>query len=79
VVSGFSRGVNEIFALVRSYAALIGSYRRFGTTHRSHLQRSNKEFLVCYTLEDGTHSLYRNVGNYQSTMSNISEGRRSKF
>jgi len=31
VVSGFRRGVNEIFALLGCYAAQIGSYRRFGT------------------------------------------------
>ena len=62
-VSDFLRGVNEIFALLISDAALIGSYRRFGTTYRSHLQRSNKEFLVCLTFEDGLNRLYRNVGN----------------
>ena len=28
---------NEIFALLRCYAALIYSYRRFGTTYQSHL------------------------------------------
>jgi hypothetical protein len=27
-ISGFRRGVNEIFALLRCYAALTGSYRR---------------------------------------------------
>jgi hypothetical protein len=30
----------------------------------------------CLTLEDGTDSLSRNVGNYQSTLCNIPEGRR---
>ena len=30
-----------IFALLGCYAASIGSYRRFGTTFRSHLQRSS--------------------------------------
>ena len=33
---------------------LVASYRRFGTTYRSHLQR---------ILEDRIHRLYRNVGN----------------
>ena len=31
VISGFLSGVNEIFALLRCYAAYIGGYRRFGT------------------------------------------------
>ena len=30
VTAGFCRGVNETFALLEGYAALIGSYRRFG-------------------------------------------------
>jgi len=30
----------EIFALLGCYATFICSYRRFGTTYRSHLQRS---------------------------------------
>ena len=31
VISGFHRGVNEIFALLGCYAAFICTYRRFGT------------------------------------------------
>jgi len=31
VISGFRSGVNEIFTLLGSHAAHIGSYRRFGT------------------------------------------------
>ena len=31
----------------------------------------------CLTVEDGTYRLSRNVGNYQSTLRNIPEGRRS--
>jgi hypothetical protein len=38
VISGIRRGVNEIFALLEYYAALIGSYRRFWTTYRSLFQ-----------------------------------------
>jgi len=41
VVSGFSSGINEIFTLLRCYAALIGSYGRFGTIYQSNLQRSS--------------------------------------
>jgi len=41
VISGFCRGVNEIFALLECYAAEIGSYihRRFGAIYRSHTFR----------------------------------------
>jgi hypothetical protein len=38
VIFGFRRGVKETFALLGYYAVLIGSYRRFGTIHRRHLQ-----------------------------------------
>jgi hypothetical protein len=38
VISGFRRGVNKVFALLGSYAALIGSYRRFETAYWSHLR-----------------------------------------
>jgi len=34
VISGFRRGVNEIFVLLDCYAAWIDSYRGFGTTKR---------------------------------------------
>jgi len=37
VISGLRRGVNEIFALLWRYSALICSYRRFGTAYPSHL------------------------------------------
>jgi hypothetical protein len=37
-ISGFRQGVNEIFTLLGCYETSIGSYRCFGTTHRSHLQ-----------------------------------------
>ena len=40
VISGFFCGVNDIFTLPGCCAVLIGSYRCFGTTCRSHLQRS---------------------------------------
>jgi len=38
---------------------VVISYRRFGTTYRTHLQRSRYFFLI---LEDGTEKLSRNVG-----------------
>ena len=41
VISGFRRGVNEIFALLGCYAAIIDRYRRFGTKYGYHLQRSS--------------------------------------
>jgi hypothetical protein len=50
---------------------LVGSYRRFGATYRSHIQGSS---LI---LEDWTNMLLRNIGNYQSTLRNIPEERRS--
>lgn len=37
VIAGFYRGVN-FFTLLRCYEAYVGGYRRFGTTHRFHLQ-----------------------------------------
>jgi hypothetical protein len=40
-VSGFCCGINEIFPLLGSYTAPIGSYRRFGTTYQSHLLGSS--------------------------------------
>jgi len=36
-----------------------------------------KDLSDCLTLEDGTDRLFRNVGNYQSTLHNIAEERRS--
>jgi len=41
VSSGFHPCVNEGFALLECYAALISSHRRFGTAYRSHLQGSS--------------------------------------
>ena len=67
--SGFRRGVNEIFALLRSYAVLIGSYRRFGTVYRSHLK------ALSFTADDGTDRLSRNV----STLRNIPKERRPQM
>ena len=49
-ISGFRRGINEIFALLGYYSTYIGSYGRFGTTCRSHLQGSSSPrifFLSC--------------------------------
>jgi len=41
VISGFRRRMNETFGLLGCYVAVICSYRRFGTTYRSHLQGSS--------------------------------------
>lgn len=38
-----------------------------------------KFFLDCLTLEDGTNRSSRNVGNYQPTLRNIQEKRRSRI
>ena len=40
VVSGYRRGVNEIFALLACYTAYLVSYRQCGTIYPSHLQGS---------------------------------------
>jgi len=48
--------VNEIFAVLKCYAAKIDSYRRFGTTDRFDFQRpSSPKRTIVYP---------RNVGNY---------------
>jgi len=50
LISGFRRGVNEVFGLLECYATYIGSYYRgFATTYRD-----NHQGL--------TDSLSRNVG-----------------
>jgi len=46
VISGFRLSVYEIFILLGCYAAYIGSYRRFETTYRSHLQVSSSQRLL---------------------------------
>ena len=54
------------------------SYRRIGPTCPSHLQGSSSPArLDCLTLEDGTDRLVRYVGNYQITLPEIPEKRRS--
>ena len=71
-ISCFRHSVNEVFALLGCYAALIGSkllmfrdsYRRFGMVYLSHIQ--GLAFLDCLTFEDETERLTRNVGNLQS-------------
>jgi hypothetical protein len=49
VISGLLRSLNGMFAIPRCYAGYIGNYGGIGVTGRS--------------LEDGTDSLSRNVGN----------------
>jgi hypothetical protein len=75
VISGFRRGVIKIFPLLGYYAATIGSYRRFGTTSRSHPHGSSSRRSL--TLVDGSDRLSRNGGNYQSTLRHITDERRS--
>jgi len=38
----------KTFALLKCYAAQIGSYRRCGTTYRPHLQRSRNPHFIMY-------------------------------
>jgi hypothetical protein len=40
-------------------------------------QAVEEDFLDCFSLEDGTNTLSRNVDNYQSTLRSIPEERRS--
>ena len=54
----------------RGYAADIDSYRSFGTTYRSHHQGSSSPKRGCPEMS---------VNNYQSTLRNIPEERRSKY
>jgi len=67
VISGFCRGVNEIFALLECYTAYIDSYRRIMTTHRpifkgQTVQKNQKpQEMDFFTLEYGTDKLSRNV------------------
>jgi hypothetical protein len=77
VISDLQRGSSLFWDVTQR--RLVISYRRFGTTYRFHLQRSSKpRFLLDYlTHEDGSDRLSRNVGNYQSTLRNIPEERRS--
>ena len=61
----------EIVDLAGRYAVLIGSYRRFGTTFRFHLQ--GVDFLTDWM------SPATSVNNYQIKLRNISEERRSRI
>jgi hypothetical protein len=69
--SGFPRGANEIFVLLVCCAAFICSYRRFGTTYRSHIRT---------TLEDETVGFPEtSVINYQSKPRNVAQERDSNI
>ena len=74
VTLGFCRSVNESFALLGCFAALIGSYRRFETTYRTHLLRS---WTACRSTTGPLGCPETSVTNYQSTPLNIREERRS--
>jgi hypothetical protein len=58
-------GDYQVFALLRCYAALIDSYRRFGTRHQSHLQGSDRlGYSVVYlTIHSTTKSLGWRIAN----------------
>ena len=59
-------------------AACGGSFGRFGTTYRPHLQGSNSpKRLDCSSLTDGTDRVWRNVGSYNRTLRNVPEERGS--
>ena len=64
-ISGFRRGVVEIFALLGCYAVLVGCW-----------QQTKKSNWTVYTLKNGTDITSRNVGNYKQTLCNIPEERR---
>jgi len=67
----FRRCANEIFVLLVCCAALIGSYRRFGTTYLSHIRA---------TLEDETIGCPEaSVIVYQSKPRNVPQERKSNI
>jgi hypothetical protein len=75
VASGFRRCVCEIFAFTGCHIAQIGSHRRFGTTYRSHLQG-----WTAWPLKMGPIGFPEtSVTNYQYTLRNIPEERRSHW
>jgi hypothetical protein len=69
VISGFSRGVNEIYDPLGSCAAQIGSCRRFGTIYRSILQGSSWTARPRKMEPRGCPET--SVTNYQSALRNI--------
>jgi len=81
VTSGFRHSVNEIFTLLRCYAAWIGSCRRFKITSRPHLLRSSIPFFLdSLTLKMGsTPRPTASVTKYQCMLCNIPEERRSRL
>jgi hypothetical protein len=74
VISGFRRGVNEIFALLGCNAAYNGSQL---PTFRDNLAVPSS--AVKLDIKEGTNRLSRNVGNYKSTLRNIPEERRHQL
>jgi hypothetical protein len=82
VTSGFSRGVDEIFANRGCHVTLIVSYRRFGTTYLSHfssVKQSKKNWTV-FPLKQGQIDCQEtSVTSKQSTLHNIAEERKSQI
>ena len=75
-ISDFRRGVNT-FVLQGYYTALNASYRRFGTTYRSHLRGFSSP---AWPLKmEPTECLEPQLTNYQWTLRNISEERTYKY
>jgi hypothetical protein len=53
---------------------LRSSYRRFGTSYRSHVQGASLSIVSSRLLpEDGTDGVFRNVSNNQSTPRNLTQ------
>jgi len=52
VISGFNGGLNDAFALLECYAALIGSYQRFGTDRLSETTVTNYQSVLSNITED---------------------------
>jgi hypothetical protein len=69
----------EIFALPGCFAALIGTYQRFGTTYRVLFSRATQFQKTAWSLKVGPIGcLETSANNYWSKLRNIPEGRKSQ-
>jgi len=62
---GQKNGFKTALFLFITQRVVVNSYRRFGTTYRSHRQGSRIQFRIAFGFlnrEDGTDRLSRNVG-----------------
>jgi len=79
IISGFRRGVNEIFALFGRYTMLIVvSYRRFRTTYPSHLQGSNTPRRI-FGPSRWDRLLSRNVGKQITNLHCVTSEKRERL